>query len=382
MFMLHIYTPSRASVHAKWQPTWVRSSGKIDRLKERPGDGKPYEEEFDKRTTKIVATGEWLNGTLDDAFSAEIVNAGYIDDSEGLSAKFDSKGKVVAAPALADDEDMPTLVDYWIDSDSDDESVLSLSDLTALTETTANETTILTYAEALSSPAIMAPMVLTVSDTDWLSWALMERSLGVTGNTKDRLYRLLMHEVHNAQQTPTSSDRNDLNSQVRARLAANGHNPFGPLIAATRRYFDQNLDDLYRRRPGTTAFGLNTPPAAFAAAQFTVPNTTVYIDDIAVTAGREPPCAPISPATPIPSYSPLSPTAPPISPDRDENRGRTADDDGHRKSGIEISYRTAMFLIVFNVAMAAITAGVSISTVVEAAKQFLQLTVFLFDYFI
>lgn len=41
-----------------------------------------------------------------------------------------------------------------------------------------------------------------------------------------------------------------------------------------------------------------------------------------------------------------------------------------------------MFLIVFNVALAAIAAGVSISKVIEAAKQFLQLTVFLSDYFI
>ena len=46
---------------------------------------------------------------------AEIVNAGYNDDSEGLSAKFDSKGKDVASPAMANDEELQ-LVDVTSDT--------------------------------------------------------------------------------------------------------------------------------------------------------------------------------------------------------------------------------------------------------------------------
>ena len=73
--------------------------------------------------------------------------------------------------------------------------------------------------------------------------------------------------------------------------------------------------------------------------------------------------------------------SPPISPD-DEHRGRRTDETNTNSGYITISYKNALFVIVLNIATAAVAAGVSVSTVIEAAKQFTQLAFFLMEYFI
>ena len=120
-YTVHIYTPSRMDVAAKWQPNFNTPKGEVKRYKKDPPAGStPFTDTFNMPPAKLVATGTWQDGNIDASMQQQITAAGYMGGTKIEDTTYDDQGHVAAPVTLMlTTEELRCL--YPSDSGSDDE---------------------------------------------------------------------------------------------------------------------------------------------------------------------------------------------------------------------------------------------------------------------